>query len=314
MIGEILRRLRFWRSDSNEAASLDDEMRLHIELRAEKLRAKGVPPDEALREARKRFGNQLHVRERSRDMWIIPSVDDLLRDVRLAVRTLLRNPSFTATAVLTLALGIGANTAIFSVVNGVLLKPLSYSNPDELVAVNLKAPGAQGFATASGHLPLSASMFITFAEQNKTLEAMGVWSPGTANVTGFAEPEQIRTLNVSDGVLRALRAKPLLGRTMGPADHAPSGTQVVMLMHGYWRRRFGGDRSVIGRSLLVDGRPREIAGVLPEGFRIVDTSADIVVPFRFDKARLRLPGFGLQALGRLKGSASVAEAKPTSPD
>jgi predicted permease len=194
------------------------------------------------------------------------------------------------------------------VVNGVLLKPLSYPNPDELVAVNLKAPGAQGFATASGHLPLSASMFVTFAGQNKTLEAVGVWSPGTANVTGFAEPEQIRTLQVSDGVLQALRAQPVLGRTMGPADHAPGGTQVVMLMHGYWQRRFGGDRFVIGRSLLVDGQPREIAGVLPEGFRVVDTSADIVLPFRFDKTRLRLPGFGLQALGRLKGSATVAQA------
>lgn len=308
MLSEILRRLRFWRSDSSEAANLDDEMRLHVELRAEKLRAQGVAPGDEMREARKRFGNQLQVRERSRDMWIIPSMDDLLRDVRMAARTLLRNPGFAATAVLTLALGIGANTAIFSVVNGVLLKPLSYANPDELVAVNLKAPGAQGFATASGRLLLSTSMFFTFAEQNNTLEAMGVWSPGTANITGFAEPEQIRTLNVSDGVLRALRAQPLLGRAMGPADHAPGGAQVVMLMHGYWQRRFGGDRSVIGRTLQVDGRPREIAGVLPEGFRVVDTNADIVLPFRFDRSRLILPGFGLQALGRLRSNASLAQA------
>ncbi|MBL8214192.1 MAG: ABC transporter permease [Bryobacterales bacterium] len=308
MLRETLRRLRFWYSDASEAAGLDDEMRLHIELRAEKLRAMGVPPGEALWEARKRFGNQLHVRERSRDMWVLPSIDDLLRDVRLAARALGRQPGFTATAVLTLALGIGANTAIFSVVNGVLLKPLSYADPDKLVAVNLNAPGAQGFATASGHLLLSASMFVTFAEQNRTFEAMGVWAPGTASVTGSAEPEHLRTLQVSDGVLSALQAQPVLGRTMGPADHAPDGAQVVMLLHGYWQRRFGGDRSVIGRSLLVDGQPREIAGVLGEGFRVVDTPADILLPLRFDRSRLLLPGFGLRGLGRLKPGVNLAQA------
>lgn len=308
MLSAIWRRLRFWRSGESNMSDLDDEMRLHIELRARKLRAQGVPADEALRQARKRFGNQLHTRERSRDVWILPALDDLWRDVSIAARTLVRNPGFTATAVLTLALGIGANTAIFSVVNGVLLKPLGYPNPHELVAVNVKAPGAQGLATPSGHLPLSPSMFFTFAGQSTEFESMGIWTQGNATVTGLSAPENIRTLYLSDGVLRALRVEPLLGRVMGPADHVPGGAPVVMLMHGYWQRRFGGDRSVVGRSLVLDGRQREIAGVLPEGFRVVDTSGDVVLPLRFDKARLTLPPFGFQALGRLRPAATLAQA------
>lgn len=308
MFGELFRRVRYWLAGDTSFTELDEEMRLHLAMRAEKLRAAGLPPDQAMREAKRRFGNQPHLSERSRDMWIGEWVDNLVRDVRLAFRALIRRPGYTATAVLTLGIGIGANTAVFSVLNSVLLRPLAYPDPERLVSVSNKAPGAHGLTSASGDLPLSASMYFTFAEENRTLQSMGVWSPGTANVTGFAEPEQVPTVSVSDGTLGALRVQPILGPGLSAADYMPGSPAKVVISHGYWQRRFGGDRAVIGRTLLVDARSREIAGVMPAGFRVVNATADLIVPMRFNRAELRLPGFGLQGVARLKPGVDFVAA------
>jgi predicted permease len=219
-----------------------------------------------------------------------------------------RNPAFTAVGLLTIAIGIGANAAVFSVVNSVLLKPLNYPKPQELVALHQIAPGAAGLADFRNGLLLSPSMYFTYAEQNRTFQSLGVWIPDTANVTGLAEPEQARAVNVSDGVLQALAVPPALGRWFSQADQIPNGAERVMLSYGYWQRRFGGDRAVVGRNVLVDSRSREIIGVMPQGFRFLDADFDLIVPLAFDRGKLILAGFGYHGVARLKPGVAIAEA------
>ncbi|MCX6590593.1 MAG: ABC transporter permease [Acidobacteria bacterium] len=307
MLGEILRRLRYWLQRGADA-DLNDEMRLHIEMRAAKLQASGLLPQEAWSEANRRFGSSLHLRERSRDMWLGHWIDELTRDLRIASRGLWRCPGFALAALLTLALGIGSNTAVFSVVNSVLLNPLPYPDADRLVAVANQAPGAQGLTTAKGDLLLSASMYVTFAEQNQTLDALGVWSMSMATVTGTGEAEQVRAVQISDGVLQALRVQPARGPGFASADYVPGGRAMVLLSDGYWRRRFGADPGIIGRSLIVDSRQLVVAGVMPAGFRLVDTEADLIYTFRFNRNQLELSGFGLQGLARLKPGVDINRA------
>ncbi|HJZ97556.1 MAG TPA: ABC transporter permease [Candidatus Solibacter sp.] len=235
-------------------------------------------------------------------------MDALIQDLRYAVRQIGRAPGFASVAVLTLAIGIGANTAVFSVINSVLLKPLRYPEPDELVAVWHKAPGAPGLTDVSGDLRLSPSMYFTYAERNRTFQSIGVWITRSATVTGRADPEQVRVLGVSDGALQALAVRPALGRWLTNADQTPGGAEVVMLSHGYWRRRFGGDQSAIGRSIVIDSQPREVVGVMPEGFRFVNADFDVILPMRFDRSRVILPGFGFQAVARLKAGVTIPEA------
>ena len=210
----------------------------------------------------RRIGTVTHTMDAVRDQRGLPWLDDLARDVRYGLRTLRRAPLFTTVALLTLAIGIGANTAVFTVVNSVLLKPLPYPNSDEIVAIWHSAPGAPGLAAVSGDLRLSGSMYFTYAEQNRTFRDLGVWYPANATVTGRAEPEEVRALMITDGVLQALAVPPALGRWLSKADQQPGGARTVMIGHGYWQRRFGGDPDVVGRGLIVDSRPSEIVGVM----------------------------------------------------
>src|SRR5579872_1247214 len=270
--------------------------------------ARGMPPEEARRAARRKLGNRTLVREEIYRMNTFAFLDSSVRALRYTLRALRHNPMFTAVALLTLAIGIGANTAVFSVVNSVLLKPLAYPRSDELVALRLTAPGAAGLASFSTGLPLSASMYFTYAEQNRTFQALGVWVPATASVTGVAEPEEVRTVLVSDGILQALATPPVLGRPLTSADQKPGSPETVMLGYGYWQRRFGGDRSVIGRRVMIEARPREIVGVMPAGFQVADTDAELIVPVRFDRSKLSLPGFGLRGIARLKPGVTIAQA------
>ncbi len=233
---------------------------------------------------------------------------ELLQDVRYGIRQLRKTPELTATAILTLALGIGANTAIFSVVNSVLLRPLHYPQAEELVALHQIAPGAAGLGDFETGLLLSPSMYVTYAEHNRTFQSLGVWIGDTANVTGLAEPEQVRTVLVSDGVLQALNVPPAVGRWLLPTDQVPRGPQRVMLSYGYWRRRFGGSQTVVGRNIMLDSQPREIVGVMPEGFQFVDADFDVIVPSAFDRSGLILAGFGYHGIARLKPGKTIADA------
>jgi putative ABC transport system permease protein len=285
-----------------------EEIESYVQIEMDENIARGMPDREARWAAQRKLGNSTLVREEIYRMNTIAFLDTLGNDVRHGLRLLRHSPTFTVVALLTLAIGIGANTAVFSVVNSVLLNPLAYPKPDELVAVWHKAPGAEGLQSVSGDLRLSASMYFTYAEHNKTLQALGVWATGNANVTGLAEPEELRTVSVSDGALQALSVPPVLGRWFSQADQKPGGPATVMLSYGYWQRRFGGDRSVIGRNVTVDSRPREIIGVMPKGFRFVNADFDLIVPFAFDRSRLRLFGFGLQCVARLKPGITVGAA------
>ena len=287
---------------------LSEEIQAHLDEKVEELVAEGMPRDEALLAARREFGNVGLVEENSREVWAWPTVEDIFFDVRYGLRALSRSPVFTVVGLLTIAIGIAANAAVFSVVNSVLLKPLNYPRAEELVALHQVAPGAEGLADFESGLLLSPSMYFTYSEHNQTFESLGVWISGTANVTGTAEPEQVRTVAVSDGVLQTLGVPPALGRWISQTDQVPNGPGRVMLSHGYWQRRFGGDRSVIGRSIMVDSLPKEIVGVMPLGFRFVDADFDLTVPLALDRSHLILAGFGFNGIARLKPGASIAEA------
>jgi predicted permease len=287
---------------------LDEEIALHLEERIEELVGGGMSLKEATTTARREFGNVELVRETARAAWGWRWLEDLFGDLRFGLRMLRKNPGFTVIAILTLALGIGANTAVFSVVNSVLLKPLNYPKAEELVALHQVAPGAEGLADFENGLLLSPSMYFTYAEHSQTFQSLGVWITGTANVTGLAEPEQVRTVGVSDGVLEALDVPPAVGRWLSHADQLPNGAERVMLSYGYWQRRFGGDRGVIGRNIIVDSRPREIVGVMPKGFQFVDADFDAILPLSFDRGKAILAGFGFHGIARLKASAAIAEA------
>src|SRR5688572_239679 len=244
-----------------------------------------------------------------------PIADSVGRDLRDSFRRLLRRRTFTLAAVLTLALGIGANTAVFSVVNAVLLKPLSYPQSDELVSLPHVASGLN-----SGALGLSPDLYFTYRDENRTFAHLGVFTDGGATVTGVGDPEQARALFASDGVLQALGVQPMLGRWFSEADHAPQAAggpllqlgNTVILTHAYWQRKFGGDPGVIGRTMSINSLPTEIVGVMPAGFRFLNMTpeAELILPGQFDRSRVVLAGFGnFRSIGRLKSGVTLADAQ-----
>jgi putative ABC transport system permease protein len=285
-----------------------EELESYLTIEIDDNLARGMSLEDARAAAQRKLGNNALIREEIYGMNTIDFLDTLIRDIRYALRALRRNSMFTAVTLLTLGVGIGANTAVFSVVNGILLKPLSYPNPDRLVAVTNSAPGAAGLASVSGDLKLSASMYFTYADQNRTFDALGVWNSASATVTGLAEPEQVRAVGVSDGTLEALGVPPEAGRWLSSDDQKPNGASRVVLGYGYWQRRFGGDRGVIGRNITVNAKPREIVGVMPRGFRFLNNESDLILPLALNRSGLRLPGFGFDCIGRLKSGVSIAEA------
>ncbi len=298
---------RFFRRAKWDRERLE-EIESYVRIETDENIARGMPDGEARAAARRKLGNGALIREEIYKMNTIGFLDTIGRDVRYSLRTLRHSPVFTAVALLTIAIGIGANTAVFSVVSSVLLRPLRYPHAEELVALRQIAPGAAGLASFSDGLRLSPSMYFTYSEQNRTFQSLGVWVAGTANVTGLAEPEQVRILAVSDGVLQTLGVPPSAGRWLLRADQLPHGRETVMLSYGYWQRRFGGDRSAIGRNITLDSRSREIVGVMPRDFRVVNADADLIVPLAFDRGKVILAGFGFQGIARLNPGVTIAQA------
>src|SRR5215831_3752921 len=192
--------LRQFISRKRRYRELSEEIQAHLEEKVEELIAEGMSADEALHSARREFGNVGLIEENCREVWAWPSVEDVFFDIRYGLRALRHSPVFTVVALLTIAIGIAANTAVFTVVNSVLLKPLNYPKSEELVALHQIAPGAEGLADFESGLLLSPSMYVTYSERNQMFQSLGVWITDTANVTGMAEPEQVRVVSVSDGV------------------------------------------------------------------------------------------------------------------
>ena len=211
---------------------------------------------------------------------------------------------FSAIAILTLAIGIGANTAIFSVVQGILLKPLPYPRSDELVTIDHSAPGIN--LPNAGAAPF---LYFTYREQGRTFQDVGLWNTGTVSVTGLAEPEEVPTLFVTDAVLPILGVQPRLGRLFSRSDAAAGGPETVILTSGYWQSKFGGESSVIGRTLMLDSKPREVIGVLPESFRFLDRRVSLVVPYQLDRSKTFLGQFSFNAVARLKPGATYEQAQ-----
>ena len=295
-------------SRAPQYGELSEEIQAHLDEKVEELVEDGMSREEAKQAALREFGNVGLVEEKSLDVWAWPSLETLFWDFRYALRTLLHNPLFTVVALLTISIGIAANATVFTVVNSVILRPLAYPHAEELVALHQIAPGAEGLADFESGLLLSPSMYFTYAEHNRTFQSLGVWITDTANVTGLAEPEQVRIVGISDGVLPAFNVPPVVGRWLTQADQVPRGPERVMLSYGYWQRRFGGSSSVIGQNLTMDSRPREIVGVMPKGFQFVNADFDVIKPVAFDRGKVILAGFGFHGIARLKSGATITAA------
>ncbi|HEY4362341.1 MAG TPA: ABC transporter permease [Bryobacteraceae bacterium] len=227
-----------------------------------------------------------------------------MRSLKHILRRLQRAPMFTTVALVTLALGIGATTAIFSVVEGVLLKPLPYPQAESLVGVWHTAPGLKGFP---GDVPFSPAMYFTYREENRTFQDIGLYQTSGATVTGLAEPDVVPTLVTTYGTLQALAVPPKYGRWFSLADDQPGAPQTVILNYNYWQRRFGGDPSIVGRTLTIDTEPHIVIGVMPAGFDFKN-KPDLILPQRMDRSKGFLGQLGFQGVARLKPGVTLQQA------
>ena len=218
-------------------------------------------------------------------------------------RRLGRAPLFTALTLITLAIGVGANTVIFSVVEGVLLKPLPYPHSEQLIGVWHTAPGIN-----IKELNMCPSIYFIDREQNTTFQDIGAYNGDAFNVTGAGAPEHVRGLDVTDGTLPLLGVQPAMGRLFTRSDDLPGAPQTVLLSYSYWQQKFGG-ASVIGQSITLDGKARQIIGVLPKGFHFLDyMDAALIVPFQWDRSKTKLGNFSERALARLKPGVTMEQA------
>jgi len=228
-----------------------------------------------------------------------------LDQLKQVLRRLGRAPLFTAITLITLAIGVGANTVIFSVVEGVLLKPLPYPHAEQLIGVWHTAPGI-----GIKELNMSPSIYFIDREQSTTLQDIGIYTGGDSlAITGAGQPEHVRGLDVTDGTLPLLGVTPALGRLFTRQDDTHGAPETVLLSHSYWLQKFGGASSVIGRTITADGRPRQIIGVLPQGFHFLnEPDAALILPFQLDRTKTKLGNFSYRALARLKPGVTMAQA------
>lgn len=307
-------RLASLRLSPTREAEIVDELSQHLEDRYRELIAGGASQEEATRLALADFqnGNVLAQKMASLRQAHVTGpttlgaptrhvLSGLWQDTRYATRIFLKQPAFAAAAVLTLALGIGATTAIFSVVYTVLLKPLPFHESDSLVTLRQFAP--HGAGTNHGR-----ATYLTYQENQKAFEAIGAWDPTEVSVTGGRDPERVQALLVSASTLPLLRVQPVLGRVFRSEDDAPGDPLRVVLTYGYWQRRFGGAENVVGQALSIDGRAGEVIGVLPASFKFLRTRPELVLPMPLDASAPRGISFGFQALARLKPGVTLAQA------
>ena len=292
---------RFFRRDATDAEQRE-ELEFYVDATAEEYVERGMKPDDARAAARRKLGNTTLVREEVYRMDTLTFLEGLARDMRYAARMIRTKPGFSVAALLSLALGIGANTAIFTVVNAVLIRPLPYPQADALVHVaNRLVIQGQVFEDSE----LSPGMYSGCKDIGRAFENFGVWTSGTATATGTGDAESLAAVTVTQGVLASLGVPAHIGRWFSLEDDSPGTPQTVMLSYGYWQRKFGGDAAVLGRTILIDFIPRQVIGVMPRNFRFVDLSPDIYLPQRFPKGGGRPDELSYTGIARLKPGVSV---------
>jgi hypothetical protein len=308
-----------------EAADLNEEMRLHLDLRARRLAEEGTPEPEARMAARRQFGNPAALLDASAAQWGWQSWERLAQDIRQACRTLRKSPAFAAVAVLTLGLGLGVNTAVFSVVNGVMLRPLPYAEPARLVALweensrsdlaTFNSSGARIGTPSPRRTTVSVANLADYRRLG-VFDSVAAYQLTSANLTGSGDAERVNGEFVEPQFFATLGIEPQIGRSFLAEEDRPGADGVVVLTHAFWQRRLGGDPNALDRSIVLDGRPRRVVGVLPEGFRSplqLATPAQTIeyyVPPSIPAALLISRGdHEVNVIGRLKPGVSSAAAQ-----
>jgi predicted permease len=302
MFRRFLHRFRSLFRKGRLEREMERELRFHLEMEAEKNIGRGMSEEEAQLAARRSFGGVEQTKETYRDLVRFRPVEDLWQDLHYGARMLGKNPGFTVIAVLALALGIGANTAIFSVVNAVLLKPLPYHEPHGLVYIT--------HSGSSAHI----HRFVHWQAESKAFDDLVLFEPGQISLTGRGEPERLDAVWATANLIPALGVAPQLGRAFTPEEDRPGGAPVVILSHAFWQRRFGGDPAIIGQSLTLDRESRQVIGVMPPDFKFIQ-KADVLLPRALNvqwELQRATPGasyFIGYFFGRLKPGFSVEQAQ-----
>jgi predicted permease len=307
-------RLRSWLQAtlgrSRMESEMDAELRFHMETYAADLVRSGVAPAEAMRRARIEFGGIDRAKEECREARGVHFLETLAQDVRYGLRTLRKSPGFTVVAVLTLSLGIGANTAIFSVVNGVLLKPLSYPHPDRLVAIAESSPP---FDAGS----ISYPDFVDWTKMNHTFDALAAYRHGDFTLTGAGDAQHLKVTEVSASFFPLLGIRPVIGRDFAPDDDTVAAAPTLMLSEQLWRAKFGASPEIIGKSLNLDGRAYTVVGVVPGNFYFCCESmnfelGDAYTPIgnqNADWVTDRGTNPGIFAVGSLRANVTLSQAR-----
>jgi predicted permease len=302
---ELPRRLNMLLHRRQFDADLDEEMRLHLELRQEEQLHSGLTADDARAAARQQFGNTTYLKEDSHIAWGWEWFENLVQDVRYGLRTLRKSPGFAALAMLTLALGIGANSALFSVVNGVLLSSLPYPEAERLVAAYTKTR-----LTDSG--AVTYLNFLDWQKDNQSFADLGIFRTENYLLTGVGESERLSGYQISAGFFPTLGVQPVLGRLIFPEEDQIGGTPVALIGEGLWKRKYGSTPDVIGKTLALNGKPYEIVGVIPASFTLRGQARDVYVPigqWADPTFRNRGINFGTYTIGRLKPGVTLGQAQ-----
>ncbi|MCI0413009.1 ABC transporter permease [bacterium] len=281
---------------------IDEELRCHMDILIEENIKRGMTPEEARLQAIRSFGNLGRIKDSARDVRGGGMIEVLWQDIRFGMRMLVKDPAFTVVALLALALGIGANTAIFSVVNGILLRPLPYNDPEKIITIWEPSRG--------GHtLGLTDLEFFDVRDQNQVFENVAAYATGATNLTGGGEPERITGTWVSSGFFPVLGVHPMLGRTFTAEDDTPSPARVVVVSHGLWQRRFASNSNIIGRQVSLNGINRTIIGVMPRGFQFDHKDVELWLPLGLDRANLNPGNRSYSAIARLKPGVTLEQAR-----
>jgi predicted permease len=285
---------------------LDDDLRAYRQMLIEEKRASGLSEDDAVRQTFLEIGPLQAVKDSVWEARMGWTVETIWRDVRYSVRALRRAPGFTAAAIVILSLGIGANTAVFSIFSAAMLRPLPYAGQDRIVAIWEKR-----LREDSARSPVSVADFLDWRNLTKNLSSIALYESTRQTITSRDQIELTPTARVTAGFFEALGVQPLLGRTFRADDENPGGRRVVVLSHPAWRLRFGGDRDIVGRLVTVGGAPAEVVGVMAEGFRYpFAVSCEFFEPIRFTADQVRYRGIhSYGAIGRLKEGVTFEQAR-----